>query len=106
MQTLIAEAHEAALRLEAALDREAQLHAPQADFSDSFARQESGLDITQLDRAEFHLESASAEMASKTVDCRDQICTLADYGFDVSEIARRTGRPRGEVELVLSLRSA
>ncbi len=35
---------------------------------------------------------------------REEICLLADYGFEPAEIARRTSIPLGEVELILSLR--
>ena len=36
---------------------------------------------------------------------RDGLYTLADYGFDSREIARRLGMPIGEVELILRLRT-
>ncbi len=36
----------------------------------------------------------------------ESIYTLADYGYDPAEIARRTGTPVGEVQLILSLRAA
>ena len=35
----------------------------------------------------------------------EEICTLADYGFEPAEIARRLGAPAGEVESVLGLRA-
>jgi hypothetical protein len=35
---------------------------------------------------------------------QQEIYTLADYGYDAVEIARRVGSPVGEVELVLGLR--
>lgn len=39
------------------------------------------------------------------VDPRHQeVYTLADEGHDTAEIARRLGRPQGEVELILALR--
>ena len=36
---------------------------------------------------------------------QQEIYTLADYGYDAAEIARRVGSPVGEVELVLGLRT-
>jgi len=103
LQTLIAEAQEAATRLEAALSREAELHAPLSDEPDS-----TGLALDQLDPKKFLMEpSPTADaMGATAADRREEIYTLADYGFNVGEIARRIGRPRGEVELVLSLRAA
>ena len=35
----------------------------------------------------------------------EEIYTLADYGYEPAEIARRVNTPVGEVELILSLRS-
>ena len=35
---------------------------------------------------------------------QEEIYTLADYGYEPAEIARRVNRPVGEVELILSLR--
>lgn len=35
---------------------------------------------------------------------RQEIYTLADYGFQLGEIARRVGTPIGEVQLILDLR--
>ena len=35
---------------------------------------------------------------------QEEIYTLADYGYEPAEIARRVGTPVGEVELILSLR--
>ena len=34
----------------------------------------------------------------------EEIYTLADYGYDAAEIARRVNSPVGEIELILSLR--
>jgi len=34
----------------------------------------------------------------------EEIYTLADYGYDAAEIARRVGTPIGEVQLILGLR--
>jgi hypothetical protein len=34
----------------------------------------------------------------------EEIYTLADYGYDAAEIARRVGTPVGEIELILGLR--
>lgn len=35
---------------------------------------------------------------------QEEVYTLADYGLDAAEIARRVGSPVGEVELILGLR--
>ena len=35
----------------------------------------------------------------------EEICTLADYGFEPAEIARRLGAPIGEIESVLDVRA-
>lgn len=34
---------------------------------------------------------------------QEEVCMLADYGYDAEEIAARTGLPIGEVQLILSL---
>lgn len=92
------EMHETARELSAQLD--AKMSALQALIRDA-------------DRAAQRLEAAlgkatpdadRTEPAGRTPASREEIYTLADYGFDSPEIARRTGVPVGEVELILGLR--
>jgi DNA-directed RNA polymerase specialized sigma24 family protein len=50
-------------------------------------------------------ETAAGGTAQRSAaDRRQEIYTLADYGFPPAEIARRVGSPIGEVELILGLR--
>ena len=73
--------------------------------------------IDDADRAAARLEAALGRPAPSAANTpapdgpdalrprrRDEIYTLADYGYDAAEIARRVGSPIGEVELILSLR--
>jgi len=83
LQRLTAEADRAAARLEAALGQAP--HAPDT------------AEPTPNDQAE------PPETAS-TNQRREEIYTLADYGLPAAEIARRTGAPVGEIELILGLR--
>lgn len=46
--------------------------------------------------------SAGSNASSKRR--HEEIYTLADYGYDAAEIARRVGSPVGEVQLILALR--
>jgi DNA-binding NarL/FixJ family response regulator len=47
----------------------------------------------------------AAEDATVAVDPRHaEVYDLADEGQSAQEIARQTGRPRGEIELILALR--
>jgi len=50
-------------------------------------------------------EELSGERAKRRLELEREICRLADEGKTDLEIARLTGTPRGEVELVLGLRS-
>ena len=59
--------------------------------------------------AEVDAESATAPQSSAPKDLenaslRDEVYTLADYGFSVSDIASRLATPVGQVELILRLR--
>jgi hypothetical protein len=91
MRSLIAEADRAAARLES-------------------ATQQACDPMLHPSRAEPAPEQAAAVDASPAADStsrprpREEIYTLADYGYDAAEIARRVGCPIGEVELILSLR--
>ncbi|MHC4178596.1 MAG: DUF6115 domain-containing protein [Planctomycetota bacterium] len=84
LQALIAEADRAAARLEAA-----------AAKSPDDLRQPAPSDPQPTTQAEA-LKSARRR--------QEEIYTLADYGLDAAEIARRVGSPVGEVELILGLR--
>jgi len=95
LQALIAEADRAAARLEAVLG-------------------EPDKPPRRVDRAEGLASvpptSPAPPAAPKTPhqpaeSRREEIYTLADYGYDAPEIARRVGSAVGEVELVLRLRT-
>lgn len=87
LRVLIDEADRAAARLEAAMGR-------------------SGEPAEQPNPIESLRPAASDEPKQPAARSgpREEIYTLADYGYDPAEIAHRVGRPIGEVELVLSLR--
>ena len=81
LQALIADADRAAARLEAA-------STPSADKSQ----------VPQTPPAEAEPSTPSSPQQ------REEIHTLADYGFPTAEIANRLGVPVGEVERILGLR--
>jgi hypothetical protein len=106
LQALIAEADRAAARLEAALNSSGEAPRPSANFAAdnrvgwdqrSAVPPETGHVATDAD-------GPAAPAPTDRAGRREEICTLADYGYDAAEIARRTGSPVGEVELILSLR--
>jgi len=127
LQQLIREADRAAARLEAALEAArtaspqpagAQRPEPAADHSSTRPRpaqsqaagQAEALRSASADHDEgpgFHDTEASVPTGEKPPPERRflEIYTLADSGFDATEIARRVGTPVGEVELILSLRA-
>jgi hypothetical protein len=76
LQALIADADRAASRLEAAISGKPQLSPPQA--------------------------TESLKLPSEAR--REEVYTLADYGFSAADIASRIGAPAGEVEAILSSR--
>ena len=92
LQVLIAEADRASSRLEAAL----------ADSS-AVAGQQDEETAKPDSTGEAEASALSAETAPPEPN-REQIYTLADYGYTAAEIARRTGNPIAEVELILALR--
>lgn len=93
LQSLVREAHSAAARLEAALAA-AQRVPPAAEPPSPTAPP-----------ATSPAPARDSNALPAGADPRyDQIYTLADYGFDPSEIAHRVGSSRGEIELILSLR--
>jgi hypothetical protein len=116
LQTLIADAQRAAVRLEAALDH-ARPSLPPGSQAESllpavaFGREEPEHESTRkdLETAFAPIRPMAADDAPPSADrtsCREEIYHLADYGYASPEIARRVGSPVGEVELVLSLRAA
>ncbi len=115
LQALVAEADRAAARLEAALARAAE-PAPRINPG-SPGREpadDSSLDLAELPprmnqqaRSLQHGEPPprdAARSAAPRDRRQEEIYTLADYGYEPAEIARRVNRPVGEVELILSLR--
>lgn len=54
-------------------------------------------------------DSGAAEHPAEESPARgrryEEIYTLADYGYDAAEIARRLGAPLGEIQLILNLRT-
>lgn len=95
LQALCAEADRAAARLEAAL-RQAALPAPSGELRP--ASQADSL------RAGMHAAEETAPRERGAERPKEEIHTLADYGFSPAEIAHRVGLPIGEVQLILSLR--
>ena len=94
---------------------EVQMHETARELSAQLDTKMSALGalIRDADRAAQRLEAALGkgpseteppERPARTPPSHEEIYTLADYGFDSAEIARRTGVPIGEVELILGLR--
>ena len=90
---LVAEADRAAARLEAALERAAEPVPRTNNQARSLQRGEAD------ERGEAGVRAAASRPRRQ-----EEIYTLADYGYEPAEIARRVGTPVGEVELILSLR--
>ena len=89
LRALVAEADCAAARLEAALAaHQAVTPAAELVIPPSAARE----------------TPAGVPSSAPRPRNNDEIYTLADYGYEPAEIARRSGTPIGEVELILSLR--
>ncbi len=91
LQALILEADRAAGRLEAALSQTADPAKPLDRPSDQPINDSPGPAPTADRPSGFH--------------AREEVCMLADYGYESGEIARRIGVPVGEVELILRLRN-
>jgi len=133
LMALVAEADRAAARLEAALAKSRRSASRAGTHSDEDAQptvactpgHETADDPraaqTGIERASVQPDtetpggSLAAEQAAPgqsrplaAIHCsrrqRDEICLLADYGYEPAEISRRTSTPLGEVELVLSRR--
>jgi cell division septation protein DedD len=103
LQTLIAEAERAAARLEAAAARLPNATRQSAPPDPQPTTQAEALRASPpLDQATSEAEEVSPRPSARRR--REEIYSLADYGLDAAEIARRVGSPVGEVELILSLR--
>jgi len=112
---LIQEADRAAARLEAAIERlPSSAPSPPGARDDSASSEPPPRPRNQaeaLHAANVMEPSTSPPAPSETAspvspDRRyDEIYLLADYGFDVAEIARRVGIPIGEIQLILTLRT-
>ena len=103
LQALVAEADRAAARLEAALDRAGAASLPPP----SEARPAHQAEALEPEKADEPANYAAADgPTDRTAQHRrrEEIYTLADYGFEPAEIARRLGMPVGEVQLTLGLR--
>lgn len=97
LQTLAADADRAAARLEAAL-RSAGAAAPTGNPLGNQA-------VALQSASERSPQSVFGSSDGAAVERpKDEIYTLADYGYTSTDIAHRTGVPVGEVELILSLR--
>lgn len=121
LEHLIREADRASSRLEAALDAaEARLRESTADPAPP-ARQAAptgphpACPRTQAEslgpgspsdsrRAQLGTGTAGESPAPPPDERYREIHTLADYGYDAAEIARRVGSPVGEINLILGLR--
>ncbi len=109
LQALVAEADRAASRLEAALERagaEQALQASQRPAHQAEALQAIRPSQSQTDgyvQPGNRLDDAGAEHAPQQRR-REEVYTLADYGYEAAEIAQRLQLPIGEVQLMLSLR--
>ena len=107
LQALIADADQAAARLEAALARTSGT-APEADRP--AARPSHQAEALKPPAAADDAAATTVSWNDAAGDRsaqdrrREEIYTLADYGFTPAEIARRAGSPIGEVELILGLR--
>jgi hypothetical protein len=94
LQALVAEADRAAARLEAAL---AKTDEPAPRMNQQARSLQQGEPPPR--------EAAAAAGTAARPRRYEEIYTLADYGYEPAEIARRVNTPVGEVELILSLRS-
>jgi hypothetical protein len=103
LQALIAEADRAAARLEAALDESNEPHREGAFSGRRHAGQAEGLAPAPAP-SRTSPDYAADRDRPPAESRREEIYTLADYGYDATEIARRVGSPVGEVELILGLR--
>ena len=97
MQKLLIELHDTSRELVAAMETRAR----KLDF----LVQEADKKISELQKLLDSLKEKGIEIKNQAGDSRFfDIYDLADSGLDVIEIAKRTGRMPGEIELILSLR--
>ncbi|MEM8874440.1 MAG: hypothetical protein AAGD32_09285 [Planctomycetota bacterium] len=107
LETLIQDAEQAEQRLRAALGESGQIDTPvQPLTADQFPeprRQATAANgATNGDRTAMNnieLPDAKSPLAR-----HDEVYRLADEGVSVDDIAQRTSRPRGEIDLILALR--
>lgn len=102
LQALVAEADRAAARLEAAGKPPDATRQPVGPDPRPATQAEALRATGSSDRATGNPDQTSPRRSARAR--QEEICTLADYGLDAAEIARRTGSPVGEVELILGLR--
>jgi len=123
LRALVAEADRAAARLEAAQARAGKPRGHQAPRPNRCAqarkrspspvkpqlRCQQGRTTGRIRDAVFRVQGRRNGTMPRRLRPRarqhDEIYTLADYGFDSAEIARRLGAPIGEVKLILNLRA-
>jgi hypothetical protein len=96
---LIRDADLASARLETALEAASGHLQPPA--------QAESLEATETTDTHPDSTPVDGSPGEEAIDQRghEELYTLADYGFDAREIARRLGIPIGEVELILRLRT-
>lgn len=117
LRALLAEADRAAARLEAAQAAARQTARPSGTQAESLrastrataeaesaAHPRAAEDEGSGGRVQDSALAGDTASASRRTRRSEEIYTLADYGFDAAEIARRVGSPIGEVELILGLR--
>jgi hypothetical protein len=103
MQKLLTELHEMARQMNAQIDtKAAKLEALIAEADQKIARLNGN--VPADDAVETVAEEPQEEASIAPTYQHATLYELADEGHDVEEIARRTDRPRGEVELILALR--
>ncbi len=64
---------------------------------------ESKIDIQVNDEMENEEEPAEPKIKSEAENANSKILSMANQGMSLSDISRLTGRPSGEVELILNL---
>jgi len=110
LQALVAEADRAAARLEAALDRAGVGHSANPETRPPANQAEALQSIRPAEPQSSLLPQASRSPDDSTAGRaaqqhrREEVYTLADYGYEASEIAQRLQLPVGEVQLMLNLR--
>ena len=121
LEELVREADRAAARLEAAIaaapqpapavessdDETPEVAPPTAGPSEPKPAEDAAEPVDQAE--EFHVDpelppEPSTEPQKTRQRRHEEVYTLADYGLDAVEIARRTGHPVGEIQLILALR--